>query len=154
MQDFNLFVANFRSLVQEIDANGGASVWTNFDKLNELPITEVLNKVSTGYSVGNNNYSSIITDWNCLSKEQRFEQLIAACLDTSIRYEINNSEFPCLGFWLDTNTARVYVDPITHVEVLADAMNLGSANGELAIWDISLGREIKLKSVAQSERQC
>lgn len=144
MSDFNLFVANFRTLLQEIITKGGASVWANFDKLSELEIDVVLNNISTGYSVGNNNYSSIVTGWNCLSDEQKFEQLIASCLDTSIRYETNFGVFPCLGFWLDENTSRLYVDPIVNVEKLADAMNLGASNGELAIWDIALAREIRL----------
>lgn len=132
------------ALVAVVDNEGGASVWATVRDLETTALVDVLNTRTTGYSVGNNKYSVVITQWHACSPQQKLDQLLIAVLDLSIRYELINGSYPCIGVWLDTNDNRLYVDPITHVEVLADAMNLGAANGELAIWDISLAREIRL----------
>lgn len=138
----NNFSTAISALVTEIDNNGGASVWSTVRDLETQPLA--LNTRTTGYSVGNNRYSNVITQWHALTPQQKEDQLMIAVLDLSIRYELTVGFYPCIGVWLDTNDNRLYVDPITHVENLAEAMNLGASNGELAIWDISLSREIRL----------
>jgi hypothetical protein len=138
------FVEAVELLISEVENNGGASLWANLRALETKSAAVYLNCKQTGYSVGNNKYSNLIQQWYSLTHQQKVDQLLFSILDLSIRHETVTGTYPCLGLWLDSSTGTLYVDPITHVEELATAMNLGATNGELAIWDLALAREIRL----------
>lgn len=48
-----------------------------------------------------------------------------------------------IGSWLDTATDRVYFDASSHHADLETALTVASNRGELAIWDVANGREIR-----------
>lgn len=99
------------TLTASIDATGGGSYW-----FGESPLR--------GYSVGNNEYA-IQTDRDGL------KAAIARMWERSQSLGCNG-----VGVWLDAETGTIYVDPITHLIPLEDALALAAKNWELAIWDI------------------
>lgn len=48
-----------------------------------------------------------------------------------------------IGVWTDTETGRVYIDAVQHESDVREALTLASRRGELAIWDIMAGVEIR-----------
>lgn len=49
-----------------------------------------------------------------------------------------------LGTWIDTDTDTVYFDASEHFTNRTEAMRVARLRGELAIWDIANGEEIRL----------
>lgn len=50
------------------------------------------------------------------------------------------------GVWEDPETGKVYFDAVSHMNYEANALSLAKVRGELAIWDIVAGQEIRLLS--------
>lgn len=127
-----------QTLLTELNTNGGVSVFNeplsilaDYGDLN-------LNTASFGYVVGNNNHSQVF--------EYKTGQVRSLTELACAIYELwaTNPTTQAVGLWLDKVSNRVYVDAIEVVDDLAPAMNLGASRGELAIWDISMKREIRL----------
>ena len=48
-----------------------------------------------------------------------------------------------LGWWVDTDTGRTYVDASDVIADRAEALELAAARGELAIWDLVAAAEVR-----------
>lgn len=48
-----------------------------------------------------------------------------------------------LGWWVDTDTGRTYVDASDVVSGRAAALELATARGELAVWDLAAAAEVR-----------
>lgn len=57
----------------------------------------------------------------------------------------SNEPMPYYGVWVDTDTGKVYFDGVEHLESPALAGELGRQRGEIAIWDIEAGEELRLE---------
>jgi hypothetical protein len=55
---------------------------------------------------------------------------------------LNNPEFYA-GIWTDHDTGKVYVDISRNVTDLYTALAIAESRGELAIWDVTNGKEIR-----------
>lgn len=55
-----------------------------------------------------------------------------------------DAESVYLGTWIDTDTDTVYFDVSEHFTDRTEAMRVARLRGELAIWDIANGKEIRL----------
>ena len=53
-----------------------------------------------------------------------------------------------LGWWIDSETDRAYVDASTVVPDLATAVRLGRERGEIAVWSLGESREYRCDTVA------
>lgn len=53
-----------------------------------------------------------------------------------------------LGWWVDSETDRAYVDASTVVADLATALALGRDRGEIAVWSLGESREYRCEAVA------
>ena len=53
-----------------------------------------------------------------------------------------------LGWWIDSETDRAYVDASTVVDDLATAVQLGRERGEIAVWSLGESREYRCDTVA------
>jgi hypothetical protein len=127
------------SINSSIKTTGGASVWMKpLDIVNELQPLNMNGDVH-GYCVGDNRISIVIPEYNASSPDA-LAKLSIACYDLWER----GANVEAVGFWLDTNTNRLYVDSITLVPELGTALNMAAHRGELAIWDNDLKREIRL----------
>jgi len=60
-----------------------------------------------------------------------------------IRYALSNN-IPCIGGWRDSETGLYYFDATMVVDTLAEAIRLGKANHQKAIYDINTNTEIRL----------
>lgn len=49
-----------------------------------------------------------------------------------------------VGWWVDTETGVTHLDSVAHADTLALALVLGASAGELAVWDIAAGAEIRI----------
>lgn len=50
------------------------------------------------------------------------------------------------GSWVDQETGKVHLDAVTHMHYRGTALDLGQVRGEISIWDISQGQEIRVGS--------
>lgn len=131
---------NLLTILAEIRTNNGVTAYhTPLALLDDCTSKLKLNTHKTGYAVGDNNHSQTIDKLGEHNNEA-LAQLGVAIYDL---WESKPSA-QCVGFWLDSNTNTLYVDAVDVVENLAEAMNLGASRNELAIWDISMAREIRL----------
>lgn len=48
------------------------------------------------------------------------------------------------GSWVDPETGQVYIDAVTHMHYQGTEWDLGKVRGEISIWDIAEGKEIRL----------
>lgn len=48
------------------------------------------------------------------------------------------------GVWVDSDTGKVYFDAVTHMNYEEYAVALGMHRGEIAIWDIAAGQEVRV----------
>lgn len=75
-------------------------------------------------------------------------ELVIESLDTLDRGDVeafvagNLSDF--VGWWADSQTGRIHIDDVEWVAALPLAERVGRARGEIALWDIAEGREIRL----------
>lgn len=60
-----------------------------------------------------------------------------------VSYAIEH-DIECIGAWLDTESGLCYYDATVICDNLEDAIALGKANGQLAIFDLNSYREIRL----------
>lgn len=51
------------------------------------------------------------------------------------------------GVWVDSEDGKIYFDAVTHMNTRQHAANLGRTRGEIAIWDISAGEEIRVSEL-------
>jgi hypothetical protein len=113
---------NYRNL---INTNGGFSLNAN----NEQP--------TSGYMVSLEGTERTIPNYN-----SRHEQIInEACADYRVRMG-DMPEFMYFGGWLDDNT--LYLDTSVNIDNLDEAMKLGRANNQLAIYDVKNQTSIRL----------
>lgn len=57
---------------------------------------------------------------------------------------VRASGAPVVGWWLDTETGRVWVEAVDVVDTRPKALALAQARGELAIYDLSTEVEVRL----------
>lgn len=55
------------------------------------------------------------------------------------------------GVWTDADTGKVYVDAVQWAVTRGAALSLGRDRGELAVWDIRKGEEIRTDSDENSQ---
>jgi hypothetical protein len=115
---------NYRNL---INTNGGFSLNAN----NEQP--------TSGYMVSLKETERTIPNYN-----SRHNQIInEACADYRARMG-GMPEFMYFGAWLDDNT--LYLSTSVNIEGLDEAMQLGRAENQLAIYDVKNQTSIRLES--------
>lgn len=56
----------------------------------------------------------------------------------------SNEPTPFYEVWVDTDTNKVYFDGVDHVNYLVGAKTLAQMRGEIAVWDIVAGAEVRL----------
>ena len=61
-----------------------------------------------------------------------------------IEYAKTHKEVNAFGGWFNTDNGRYYYDATIVVSSLADALELGRSAGQIAIFDLSNCREIRL----------
>jgi hypothetical protein len=126
---------NLTAIETAIKETGGCTVYNSIKEiLNGTPVDLTPRH---GYCVGDNRCSVTVENYHefCFLSQP----LIA------LRKNTGGTE-TAVGFWIDSNTGTLYVDKVTVVSTLADALNEAAARGELAIWDMDLGREIRLNN--------
>lgn len=89
-----------------------------------------------GYMVGGEVESLIIKD-----DEPRRYTTIDAWLVNHIDLLHTRGYFA--GVWKDTDTDLIYIDISRNVDDLYTALAMAEARGELAIWDVANGKEIR-----------
>lgn len=62
-----------------------------------------------------------------------------------VDYVLQHPSINAFGGWLDTETNRYYYDGTIVVECLEKAMEIGRANGQIAVFDLTNGVEIRIK---------
>ena len=61
-----------------------------------------------------------------------------------IEYAKTHKEVNAFGGWFNTDNGRYYYDATIVVSSLADALELGRSAGQIAIFDLENGQEIRL----------
>ena len=61
-----------------------------------------------------------------------------------VEYINNNKRVNAVGGWLDTESNKYYFDATVVLDDLADAIELGKSNGQIAIFDLNKKEEIRL----------
>lgn len=90
----------------------------------ELPLT--------GFWVGGIRPSLVINDVSELDRGE-------------LAWFIGGTEAQYFGVWTDTEDGKIYFDAVTHVTTRRHALQLGAERGEIAVWDILNGEEIRVK---------
>lgn len=49
------------------------------------------------------------------------------------------------GTWVDKSSGKLYLDVSTHVRSREEAVKLGNAKNQIAIWDVVNGEEVRLR---------
>ena len=62
----------------------------------------------------------------------------------SVREFLGRADTPFVGFWLDTETGKIYFDLVDWYRSVRDALHLAKVRGELAVWDVACEAEIRL----------
>lgn len=96
---------------------------------------DTLAPVSTGFVVGGRWGAIVIEpEADCRqARESAFEAVRASCAPGL-----------SVGWWLDTETGRVWVEAVDVVDTRPEALALAQARGELAIFDLSTEMEVRL----------
>jgi len=55
--------------------------------------------------------------------------------------------FNYYGVWTDSEDGKVYFDAVSHFRTLQASLFVGRQRGEIAIWDIANGKEIRVNPV-------
>lgn len=53
------------------------------------------------------------------------------------------------GVWVDSDTGKIYFDAVDHMKTERYALMAGRKRGEIAVWDIANGVEIRVDAPAQ-----
>lgn len=61
-----------------------------------------------------------------------------------IAWWIGNHRARWYGVWADETDGKIYFDAVTHMNFLHMATGLGKIRGEISIWDIARGEEVRL----------
>lgn len=97
-----------------------------------------------GYMVGGI-VDSLIFDANLLSDsdhEELVRNMIGQWVDKHFNIAADPSTF--LGGWIDKETGQMFVDLSEHFTNEHQALQVARTYGELAIWDIDKGEEIRV----------
>jgi hypothetical protein len=94
----------------------------------------------TGFYVGGVRPSLVVSDVSDLDRGD-------------LAWFIGGTEARYFGVWTDTDDGKIYFDAVTHVDNFHDAFTLGSERGEIAIWDIERGEEIRVKADQGTETE-
>lgn len=62
-----------------------------------------------------------------------------------IAWWVGSNKAAFYGVWVDSQTGKVYFDGVTHMQTEQYAVQLGHQRGEIAVWDIANGREIRVE---------
>lgn len=129
---------SLHTILQQLNENGGCTVYNTPLEILADKVPLNINTREYGYCVGDNRCSQIV---NLDTDESKATVQLAIAIA-----ELWDKRILCktVGFWRDSASNRVYVDAVDVVETAAEAMNLGASRGELAVWDISMAREIRL----------
>ena len=64
-------------------------------------------------------------------------------IDKAIKY-CKNNDIACVGGWIDYETNKTYIDAVHIVNDIETAIKLGRINKQIAIYDITNDKEIRL----------
>jgi len=98
----------------------------------------------SGYMVGGM-VDSLIFDSKLITEPGHFRMVleqITKWLDQNSTVAFKDSIY--LGMWIDKETGQAYVDLSQRFFYVSDAMESAKFFGELAIWDLSEGKEIRV----------
>ena len=108
---------------------------------------ELLQAVATmnpdGFTVNKNTFEPITSGYSVAVAETQnsFGNYGAAKV---VSYANKHEEINALGGWLNTENGKYYYDAVIVCENLNDAIALGRANGQIAIFDLNNLVEIRL----------
>lgn len=106
-----------QQMIADLRDNGGFTYWLNGQER------------TSGYCVGNNNYSLKIDAVNTLTFES-FAHYAHILILKGVQVD-------AIGGWYDSGEMVVYLDIVRHVRDLGDAIQLAKLNQELAIYDLA-----------------
>jgi len=121
---------SIRTLIQETQETGGSSV-----SLIGEPLPE------SGYMVGGY-VDSLIFDSGLLGHGTVAYDMILRWVSSHAALATKFSVF--VGGWIDTDTDLVYIDLSQHFIDKSDALAVARFHDEIAIWDLSSKREIRV----------
>lgn len=94
--------------------------------------------------------------FNCVNGEMQTKGFAVACAETQNSFgdeglarvlsfvESKKNNSTCVGGWLDKNTGLYYFDAVIICESLDEALEIGKANNQIAIFDLDTFTEIRL----------
>lgn len=108
---------------------------------------EMLQAVATmcpdGFTVDKNTFEPITAGYSVAVKETQNSFDNYGCAKV-VSYANKHEEINALGGWLNTENGKYYYDAVIVCENLNDAIALGRANGQIAIFDLNNLVEIRL----------
>lgn len=120
-----------------------------------LNLTEATNKLvvllKTNILGGTLNLSTGLED----SKPYGYyvgQQVTQNCTFADIEkvYNVAKTANQLIGYWIDGYSNEFYLDSVLYIEDLDQAIEAGSVNKQIAIWDIANEEEIYLNELVQS----
>lgn len=96
-----------------------------------------------GFTVDKNTFEPITSGYSVAVKDTQnsFGNYGAAKV---VSFAAKHSEVQALGGWYNTENRKYYFDAVIICENLNDALTLGRANGQIAIFDLNNMVEIRL----------
>ena len=108
---------------------------------------ELLQSVATmspdGFTVNKETFEPITAGYSVAVAETQNSFDNAGCARV-VAYAAKHNEVNALGGWLNTENGKYYYDAVIVCENLQDAIELGKANGQIAIFDLNNMVEIRL----------
>ena len=111
-----------RALVNGATTNGGATI----DSTGNVP--------RSGFCVGRGGAEALNP------KRSYMDQALEI-----VEAELNNNPRTSFGAWVDSETQRLYIEPVDIFRFRADALQAARLRAEIAIYDLELSQEIRVK---------
>lgn len=114
--------------------------------------TTVLDKLAEtgGFSVNPRVPEGWVTEGFAVSVNPERTRVIDGQVDSMMlltyvndNWDMFRQDGKVFGGWLDTETGKTYLDVVTIVDSKEEALDLAVHHGELAIYDITNGQEIR-----------
>src|SRR5881628_472523 len=95
---------------------------------------------TTGYYVGGVRPSLVVSDATLIDRGE-------------VAWFVGGTDARYFGVWKDTETGMIYIDASDHVDNRQDALYLATERGEIAVWDIANGVEIRVNADQGAEAE-
>ena len=96
-----------------------------------------------GFTIDKNTFLPISSGYSVAVKDTQnsFDNVGAARV---VAYAAKHDEINALGGWYNSENGKFYFDAVIVCENLQDAIEIGKANGQIAIFDLNNMEEIRL----------